>query len=1080
VSYNATKYNASGYGGIEAWALTVSPGAASGLSACANLDTVTLAGKQFRLIEATHTTDAWGRVGFAETGITLVVKRGPDKALQFVSDANFCAFVLQGIDEPDKYAVGVYHPALGLRIAPSPGSTKPISETLVMGWKCPNITIEHDGVVQAYEYVTFTVERQTVADGIVEHQYGADIFVDTGSGTTGEWMTNAAGRVMQNRANGTGLHDIYFPNGHGALFQRENDLRDDHADKPDEYAATVWCYHRGERVRVLEGEDVTLNVEGGTIAFTGTPSGDPPGVVAHAWHEDVAGTPAPTTRVKLDGAGNGTITGLVPGKYICVERIEGDLHWTQIAARTTCTVIAGATTEVALPALAAPPADTYWLYAYDEAGDPVSADLYSEAPVGYIGSGSQIAWTEADMTASGGTWPCVVVLNDTGFYVRRDADPPDRICYEVTARGRCILIDPEEAGGYVWFRDDTAHRDLYWQTMRPPYLLVERNGRQPSVGFESIPRGVRSEPVRVRPAPEQIEEIDPGTGLPTGDYTWQWSADGDYIWDLEAHDESVLNVAPNTSSRTGDPNGLYQDPATPLYDQQIGSSRISPKLVGGKLSGNIVDGHFTRIHSGNLTEADRYGLEWGDWRRHEVRVLSGDGGDDNVHVGCITGNTCPYCHGPVWRWPSASGYLYGYCMQTLCWRDARSWVRLPSVGSSVASDDYDVRALRYRPNNLSDRLLDKWLRPVDYLETDAYISGGRWVVQHPTLATWSGNAFTDGADNAAIAATNELVNTVYVQPKVIPATIVADATYTITCTMADGYARDFLIPLPAGLDLPKQMTTSAKVVAADAEGVTTPAACDFIADVTNITSSLSEDPNSFRVVGDTPAFIDAPTPITRLAQTPWACQFLSLFGQPDIDIGRIDGITHLAWMDAGSIYYAQVDDGLEGWRYGAIEPEAGSVHKRLVMDGATTGPWDNPSVTRLPDDRIVVTGHDRGRAKTAAFISINQGETWEAVALLGDGLTLVNAKADRSGVIHIAGYSEAKMWYQRSDDGGKTLCEFGGGGTVKEIAAADAQQPGVVPIPDGRVLVVVALDNKVRPMVSDDGGETWAVADVID
>jgi len=116
---------------------------------------------------------------------------------------------------------------------------------------------------------------------------------------------------------------------------------------------------------------------------------------------------------------------------------------------------------------------------------------------------------------------------------------------------------------------------------------------------------------------------------------------------------------------------------------------------------------------------------------------------------------------------------------------------------------------------------------------------------------------------------------------------------------------------------------------------------------------------------------------------------------------------------------------------------------------------------------------------------------WEAAALsrvaaaappvaLGDGLRFVSAKASWiTGIVHAAGYDEAKVWYQWSDDEGKTLGTFGSGGTVKEVSASDAQQPAIVPMPDGRVLVLVALNNKVRPMVSADGGETWTVADTI-
>lgn len=1116
-------------------------------------DEFAIAGAPSQVIEVIHTTDASGVVTFAEADVALTVQQSAGVALASVSDTNFCAFVLQGIDETAKYAVGVYHPELGLRIAPSPMSIKPIGGiTIAMGFACPEITIEHDGVAQADEYVTFTVERQTTADQLVGHIYGADRFTNTGSNTFGEWMTSSGtgggwnvagagdancngdytadgalngkakyvnsaskyifwssgnscwcigdvageiayytgtgadlpanawatepgwgtdpaptvsgseasrvGVVKHNRADGSSLQQIYFPFGEGALFQREGDLRDDEADKPDEYAATVWCYHRGDRVRVVEGEAVTLNWTTGSIAFTGTP-----GAKAYPSLEDVH-TSAVGTYVILDGSGEGTVAGLTPGYYVCEERPADD-NWRSMAVRTSCQVTAGATTNVTLPALASPPAGKNWLDIYDYEDTPISGDLYAETVVAgdpanpvLIASGSRIEFAWADFAPEDPRG--VVFIGDTAFQVIPTSPQSDRTCYQATARARGILT-PSGGAYLVWWEGTTPHRDLMWDSFKPPFILRERDGRQSDVAFEGIPRGVRSGLVHVRPAPTWDYTPDPPLGF------WDWG-DANYEWDVVDPEGTLI-----WDMTCGSAGGLYgPNEITDKYGLQLASVRDrGDYLVGGKLSGDIVDGHFTRIHSGNLTEANRYGLEWGDWQRCGVRVLSGDGGTDNVRAGCITGNTCPSCYGPVWRWPSVGGYVYGYCAQTGCKADARTWIRAPSVGGG----GYDVRVLRYRPGKLSYRLLDKWLRPVDYIE-----NGGNYVTcTHPTLATWELGVFTDGDDNAAIAATNSLTNTVYVQPKIVPTSISEEATYTISCTMADGRARDFTVSLQAGLDKPQQITTRAKVDPADAEGVATPADCDFIADVTNITSSLEEDLNTFLVVADVPAFIDAQTPIAELTQTPWACQFLSLFGQPDTDVGRIDGITHLVWADDGSIYYSQVDDGLEGWRYGALEPEAGRVQKKLVMDGATTGPWDNPSVTRLPTDRIVVTGHDRGRAKTVAYVTWNQGETWEAVGMLGEGLTLVNAKADRSGVIHAAGYSGGSMWYQRSDDEGETLCEFGEGGTVREVSLSDAQQPGIVPMPDGRVVVVVALNNVVRPMVSSNGGETWAVADTL-
>ena len=913
-------------------------------------DKRTLNGVACTVVEVQHTTNADGGVALDTPYVGLSVFKATGVPIAFVNDEHFCAFVLKADDGVSGYAAGVYHPAIGERIGDL-DAVPPVSYSAIVGWACPTITVMHNGVPVAGAYVTFQARRVSVDDGTVVSLAGADRFVDLGGGTSGEWMTDANGVVRQNLGDGSELQPIYFANGEGAPYQRVTDLRDTHAAAPTEHLAELRCYHRGIHVVVEEGQDVTINLGGGAIDVTGDA-----GAFAEAWLEDVQQEStlhfAYYGAVVLDGGGEGTIAGLAPGKYCVVQREDGDgAPWEKYSPRKWVTVGTSGSASVTLDALAAPPAGKSWLWVYDYGADEVAGTLYEEigisATPAVYGSGTgKIEFNTAYVSA-------VLVLDGiTGNFINLVTEGD--CCYEATARGKVIIIcADEEYAPYAasWWRDDLPHRDVPWHWPMP-CRLVENTERTTGADFVEIPAGFASaNPVPYRPAPTWVPPNFPSEGY------WSWAAD--YDWRVVYLDGSPYDtVGPSENNA----DGLWNTGAD--RDTQICGGIISPKLTGGKLSGNAVDGLVPRITG--ATEAARMGLEWGAWEKTEVRVVTNADatGEQVGAVAVRVGEVCPYCIGPVWRWPTSTR-THGYCCQ--CGSDARTYARTPTVSAG----SYDVRVVTYRPGRAAANvLLTKWLRPVNYLETDAYLVAdwqglglSRWAAQHVVLASWAAGAFADGDDNADIATANGLSATVYVQPKLLPGTIASTVSYTVTCTMADTTSENFTATLPAGQSAPVMLTRQSKVAAAT--GAVTPTVADFIADVTGIAVASGQDGgvNSFTVVADVPAYVNAQTPFANQKQTHWACQLRVLeLRHPALRRCPISGRVWLACRNQGTgevLVYVR-DSPQRPWQ----------------LRGRPFDDHQHPDILPLQTGYIIVTATSSVSGKTELMVGNNDGREW--------------------------------------------------------------------------------------------------------
>jgi hypothetical protein len=77
-----------------------------------------------------------------------------------------------------------------------------------------------------------------------------------------------------------------------------------------------------------------------------------------------------------------------------------------------------------------------------------------------------------------------------------------------------------------------------------------------------------------------------------------------------------------------------------------------------------------------------------------------------------------------------------------------------------------------------------------------------------------------------------------------------------------------------------------------------------------------------------------------------------------------------------------------------------------------------------------------------------------------------------NGIIYAAGWSGGAVWFEHSDDGGKTSAPIGGANRV-QVCTADEQQPAIAALVTGEIVAAVDRSGQVATYVSRDQGETW-------
>lgn len=80
-----------------------------------------------------------------------------------------------------------------------------------------------------------------------------------------------------------------------------------------------------------------------------------------------------------------------------------------------------------------------------------------------------------------------------------------------------------------------------------------------------------------------------------------------------------------------------------------------------------------------------------------------------------------------------------------------------------------------------------------------------------------------------------------------------------------------------------------------------------------------------------------------------------------------------------------------------------------------------------------------------------------------------------NGIIYAAGWSGGAVWFEYSEDGGRTVAPLPGGHRV-QVCQAEEQQPALETLVTGELVAAVDRGGQVATYVSRNQGETWEPA----
>jgi len=85
------------------------------------------------------------------------------------------------------------------------------------------------------------------------------------------------------------------------------------------------------------------------------------------------------------------------------------------------------------------------------------------------------------------------------------------------------------------------------------------------------------------------------------------------------------------------------------------------------------------------------------------------------------------------------------------------------------------------------------------------------------------------------------------------------------------------------------------------------------------------------------------------------------------------------------------------------------------------------------------------------------------------------AMTERLGILVAAGYDGGSCYIEISNDGGQSKACIGGADETRiEVAASDPEQPAVLVLDTGEIMVAVTYAGQVRCYTSDDWAWHWS------
>ncbi|NPV46497.1 MAG: hypothetical protein HPY69_06050 [Armatimonadetes bacterium] len=875
-----------------------------------------------------------------------------------------------------KYVVMVDDPYWGRRLQPEEFCAPPLDETFVMGYRVRGRVLHNGAPVEGANVSLegITVDHQGVESRFWDSQEYNELIWSPELET---WVEGPS-VVAPIRTDADGRWSFVCPKGHGAIYQRAGDRRDESAEtagqRSDRHVDKLWMVYRGRRAELREGEEAVIDLLSGRLQITGEP-----GAWVRVGVHDEAGD---AYLVPTDGMV--TVTGLPSGEHTVVQfRRDAWGEWDSRygCARKSVVVREGETATVDMGAMRF----------YDPEAGVIAGRVYERMGRPAVGVS-------------------ILPLNyETGEFGEPIAETDESGYWEVEIPQDGLSGDPWVHDA-VWgsvpvlgypYSDVVLGARAYagWQEIYKPELW--RKGDRGHANFQYLQDGIWVEDTQTQQRYETEEAAYGGwvtvEALPKFRYVadpWELLLSGPQLREYSLWSESgVLQSSFGLRSQSF---CEYEDLAG-----QFRASGYYPEakfLIGGKVKGGVVAGHSAPIGV-ELPEALRLGLEFGE---HEwyTQVRAERAFEGGAEASCWTDLLCPYCGGPTWRDPDVPGYRRGYCIQCAdCFgaaeaMDGRTHFLTPGLLAGEAA--YALGFLRVRRGGgvAASRVRRHW-RPDLYNETDDYlVQGGlgqatnapRWFARHvDEVDDGKGFGRFDLAHNPPFIAGHDLeyfgelpevgrelgLSQVklcfpwgYVQEE--------QAVVEVDCRRSDGMVETRRVVIPAGTRGPNEedpvgqvipvtpvSKSRAELVGAPYEGA---GLYDAVTDV-RIVEAPPSGQCRFALVNDGPLLAPgAGVSVTERAPTHVAWQIGGLWGGPHL-LDDAVGQLFLFWGQEGEVWMTR-RGGLPGqWETG----------RAVTSDGDNT----NPTVEKDGTGRLVLLWEHAGAVARAH--SVDDGGRWLVV-----------------------------------------------------------------------------------------------------
>ncbi len=868
-----------------------------------------------------------------------------------------------------RYALMVADEYWGQRIQPAQFTAPPFVEEFVMAYWLEG-EIRHDGVPQEGANVSLEVTLQTAEDGLTTFWDSEEYNELVWSPSLETYVCGATVRAPIQTAP-DGRWSFIAPKGHGAIYQRDGDWRDESPETREQplsrYVEQIMVAYCGRKVPVAEGSPALVDICSGRLTITATPD-----AYLRVGTLDDAGQ-----SYQVPPSGTVEITGLPAGEHNIVQFKRTGSDWDACwgCPRVTAEVTAGETTAVQMPPL------EY----YSSAGDIACGRVYLRPGVPAAGIDITIVDTEFGEIVG-----VAATTNESGYW--------------------SVEIPPEGLGG-----------DLY--------ILDEQWGSLPIVGFpySDVVLGARAYAGWMEDfKPEcwrtgsyghhnfqyidkqiHIEDNDTGRKYPTeeapyGGYLteeilpkYKYIAD---VLELLIYGTQLKSYAIVADEEVLDPDfhlraqSFEEAPTLAGAFRAAGYYPETKFLFGGKIKANIVKHSDQRLDE-DQPEAARVGLEFGTLKPYmELRQVE-------QAATAFSDLICPYCGGPAQR-DRGQTVPRGFCLQCAYYfslpqaMDCRSYLRSPTLASSSERRRHRVLtgATRY---DLQQTINYHW-RPDLYDETEAFLTqtgpgqatnAPRWFVKHLNevgdgkgLGQFDGDQtppFIPGHDLDYFGALSYVDrNLGLAQFKLAFAEdyeVPIDFTVEIDCQRADDEIETITVAIPQGTRGPSVLDPFGEVILLRpvlkllAETKDSPyPGCGFYQAVTDIRLVEPEQAPGcrFTVIADVP-FLAHPQGVLINSKQ---ASFVAL------QIGGNYGRPHIFEDAVGQLFLFDVQEG----------------NIRMRRKGGLTSPWEAPRwVTNEgnsdypwadKDNRgRIILSYQQGPSQVKLLHSPDDGHSWEEV-----------------------------------------------------------------------------------------------------